>query len=265
MAPRFPQLNTADLPPVSEDEIASPARGTEMRKKLLQQLRAPPFVHVWEFWHDRQGRTKSADAEGAENEEEKRSESPNDDPYEARLKSMHEFSDAKGLWGTLNNLPWSSLQLRDSIHLFKKGTKPVWEDPRNYRGGCWTFRVPKEDGIRFFKEIACLATGEIMQEALNTDRTTFKDEICGVSISVRFTSHLITVWNRDGDHKEGIQRLKDVILSELSEDLIPKPSAYYYKKHSEHSGFKAPVGLPMTDATAAIVRTVNVTTAAGGQ
>ena len=71
-------------------------------------------------------------------------------------------------------------------------------------------------------------------------RTAFLDDICGVSLSVRFTSNLITIWNRDADHKEGIQKILDTVLEMLSEDLVPKESAYYYKRHSEHAGFRAP-------------------------
>ena len=44
---------SADLP------TTTPARGAEMRNFLqsrLQKNRAPPLVHSWDFWHDRQDR-----------------------------------------------------------------------------------------------------------------------------------------------------------------------------------------------------------------
>jgi hypothetical protein len=65
----------------------------------------------------------------------------------------------------------------------------------------------------------------------------FIDDICGASYSIRFTSILITIWNRDANHAEGVQRILDTVLSEVPEELIPKPSAYYYKRHSDHAGF----------------------------
>jgi hypothetical protein len=59
---------------------------------------------------------------------------------------------------------------------------------------------------------------------------------------VRFNSMLITIWNRDGTHEAGKQRILETVLREVPEHLIPKrPDMYYYKKHSEHAGYTAPV------------------------
>ena len=70
----------------------------------------------------------------------------------------------------------------------------------------------------------------------------FLDDICGVSYSVRFNSMLITIWNRDGNHEAGKQRILETVLRDVPEHLIPKRSdLYYYKKHSEHAGYTAPV------------------------
>ena len=64
----------------------------------------------------------------------------------------------------------------------------------------------------------------------------FLDDICGVSYSVRFNSMLITIWNRDGNHEAGKQRILETVLRDVPEHLIPKRSdLYYYKKHSEHA------------------------------
>lgn len=68
----------------------------------------------------------------------------------------------------------------------------------------------------------------------------FKDDICGLSLSTRFTSTLIQIWNRDAEHAEGVQRILDTVLKTLPPELVPKESAYYYKKHSEHAGFRVP-------------------------
>ena len=50
--------------------------------------------------------------------------------------------------------------MKDSVHFFKRGVKPVWEDPRNITGGSWTFRVPKAQSGEFWKETLLLAVGE---------------------------------------------------------------------------------------------------------
>ena len=71
----------------------------------------------------------------------------------------------------------------------------------------------------------------------------FRDDICGISLSVRFTSTLIQVWNRDGNHKEAIDKILATVVESLPETLKPKDGSYYYKRHNEHAGYKRPDSL----------------------
>jgi hypothetical protein len=86
-----------------------------------------------------------------------------------------------------------------------------------------------------------LAIGEQLQSAVEEEgRTTFRDDICGVSLGVRFNSCLVQIWNRDGGHESGIEQILQLVLDALSEELKPREGSFYYKKHSEHAGFAAP-------------------------
>ena len=58
---------------------------------------------------------------------------------------------------------------------------------------------------------------------------------------MRFNSHLISIWHRNGDCQKSIDALLACVLAELPVELRPKPDNYFYKKHSDHAGFKAPV------------------------
>ncbi|KAF2398673.1 translation initiation factor eIF4e [Trichodelitschia bisporula] len=227
-------LQTQNIPPsirepsTATPDSASPARGKAMVAALHRRLRPTyPLVHGWDFWHDRQNRKAGSEASTTR--------------YEDRLVKLHSITDVKHFWELYNNFDLSDLPLRDSVHLFKQGVKPLWEDARNVRGGAWTFRVPKERAGEFWQHVSLLAIGEKLQDAVSSSRTTFVDDICGLSYSVRFNSVLITIWNRDADHAEGIQRILDTTLENMPEGLVPStPTGYYYKKHSEHSGFTAP-------------------------
>jgi len=123
-----------------------------------------PLVHSWTFWHDRQDRrtSPSATPTPAESDGTK---------YEDRLVKLLDLSDVKHFWELYNNFDLKAMHLRDSVHLFKKGVKPLWEDARNARGGAWTFRVPKEQAPDFWKHVCLLAIGENLQEAVASDRT----------------------------------------------------------------------------------------------
>jgi len=94
-----------------------------------------------------------------------------------------------------------------------------------------------------------MAIGEQLQQAVASNRMTFIDDICGVSLSVRFTSTLIQVWNRDASHTQGITRIMEMVMANLPAELKPKESACYYKKHAEHSGFhSSPTDGPLADS-----------------
>jgi hypothetical protein len=66
------------------------------------------------------------------------------------------------------------------------------------------------------------------------------DQICGVGLSVRFNSHLISVWHRESDKKKSVDGILQCVLDNLPVELRPKPDNYFYKKHADHAGFKAP-------------------------
>ena len=66
------------------------------------------------------------------------------------------------------------------------------------------------------------------------------DQLCGVGLSIRFTSHLITVWHRDASKKKSVDGILRCLLEALPEDVRPRQDNYFYKKHSDHAGFKAP-------------------------
>ena len=79
---------------------------------------------------------------------------------------MIEISTVQTFWETFNNFPLDTLVLRDSLYLFKKTVKPVWEDVRNVRGGSWTFRVSKAQSADAWKYVQLMAIGEALQDAV---------------------------------------------------------------------------------------------------
>ncbi|KAF1989942.1 translation initiation factor eIF4e [Aulographum hederae CBS 113979] len=254
-----PGLMTSNLPQISEQDLkdtTSPARGKEMRTNLLSKLRPPPFVHTWDFYHDRQNRSDDPKNSGG-NDDGNEDGSP-DKPYAPRLAHMTSINDIRDFWSLYNNAPFiDKLPVSDSVHLFHKGVKPVWEDPRNNRGGSWAFRVEKKWVLKrgapegstdpayrellstvFFREVCLLAVGEHLQEAVKSKRITFLDDITGVSLSIRRAGHnLIQIWNRDCENTAGIQKILETVLAGIAPDLVPKSHLYYYKAHRDHVGF----------------------------
>lgn len=214
-----------------------------LKSRLQKKNRAPPLVCTWDFWHDRQDRAPQSQSQTTTTTAPSIPPPPptDQDPatYETRLVHLAQVSDVKAFWNVFNNFDVLQLPLRDSIHLFHRGVKPIWEDPRNSRGGCWTFRVPKSIAPEFWKEVCMMAIGEQLQAAVESDRQSFRDDICGVSLAVRFNSLLVQVWNRDAAHEAGVERLKETVVYGVSEGLRPREGSFYYKRHAEHSAFAA--------------------------
>ena len=110
------------------------------RMNMFRHMRPPTFKYAWTFYHDKHG---------------------DDSNYEGRLTVLLEnIVTAKPFWEAYNRFPLENLRMKDSVHFFKRGVRPVWEDPRNVRGGAWTFRVPKDRSEKTWRELLVLAVGE---------------------------------------------------------------------------------------------------------
>lgn len=228
---RLPGLFTSNLPAASAQEAAStasPARGTAMLNSIFTKVRVPEFRFKWQFWAEK-GQSSGPKTEGAEE-------------YASRPKPLGDvIVSVKDFYQHFNNMTVESLKLRDSIHLFHLGVKPLWEDPRNMRGGAYYFKINKDIAAQFWHEICLLAVGDALQGAVETKRESFNDDICGISYSVRWNAVQVAVWNRDADNEAGREKLLQVILEKLSDELKPKDDkSYWYKAHREHKGFAAP-------------------------
>lgn len=168
MAGRFPVLSTSDLPRASAEEqsaTASPARGTAMLNSIFKSVRVPEFRFKWQFWAEK-GQAQSGPASKAGTTTAGAAED-----FASRPKPLGEqIISVKEFYQHFNNIPVENLKLRDSIHLFHLGVKPVWEDPRNAKGGAWYFKVGKDIAGQFWHEMCLLAVGDVLQGAVETKR-----------------------------------------------------------------------------------------------
>ena len=124
----------------STTTTTSPSRDAA-KLNMLRRMRPPPFQYAWTMYHDRHSEA--------------------DNNYEGRLTVMLEgIITIKPFWEAFNLFPLQSLRMKDAVHFFKRGVRPVWEDPRNVHGGGWTFRVQKDRSEALWKEVLLLAVGE---------------------------------------------------------------------------------------------------------
>lgn len=144
-------------PPTTDPtSTISPQRGIA-KMNMLRRMRPPPFQHAWTFYHDKHS---------------------DDSNYEGRLTVLLEnIITIKPFWEAYNSFPLHALKFKDSVHFFKRGVKPVWEDPRNVKGGTWTFRVSKEKYEETWKEILLLAVGEEFSDVIQPSKSPWSFEL----------------------------------------------------------------------------------------
>ncbi|RGP62158.1 hypothetical protein FSPOR_9467 [Fusarium sporotrichioides] len=220
MSSRLP-LFTRNLPEAQEsNDPNSPAeQRDDAKRNFLKTMRPLPTQHYWNVYFDRQAK-----------------EGETSDQYHSGLEQLGtQIESVQDFWRYANNTPVGNIGVRESLYLFKSGFRPVWEDRRNVLGGSWTFRFPKSMGPDVWTRVQLLAIGEKLQSVLDEE-----DQLCGVGLSVRFNSHLITVWHRDASKKNSVENIVKCIMEDLPPEMHPKPDAYYYKRHSDHAGFNPP-------------------------
>lgn len=146
-----------------------PRRSSSLHKLLITKLRPLPFQYRWSVWHSKSSDTTTS--------------SQLLFPLQAQSLDAYQLSvlaesvaDIGAFYRIFNNLPWSGIRQKDSVHIFRAGVKPLWEDEENKRGGRWLLRVrPEFEGtvdvnvrrdVRTWEEICLLCLGGELQSIL---------------------------------------------------------------------------------------------------
>jgi hypothetical protein len=197
-----------------------------LHQNIFGKLRPVPLQYHWSVWYEKQDPASNAN-------------------FTDKLRLLYEdVSDIGNFFRVYNNYPWDKMRLRDTVHIFRKGTKPVWEDRENIHGGSWTFRVPKAKSEAFFLEIALLCVSNELQAAVEAEH----DHILGVSTSTRINRNLISIWHKLGSNENSIKILEKTILERLASELRPTDAdSYYYRRHSEREGYQQAISNPLVE------------------
>lgn len=116
-------------------------------------------------------------------------------------------ADTIGDFWRLNN-NWNKLGGINGKHFFfmKDEITPLWEDPSNVNGGCWSFKVFEDQSEKLWVDLCSyMVTDEI---------TSNPSDIVGISICLKKNNNsVIKVWNKDS---------KNNSLSFINKDILKK-------------------------------------------
>lgn len=106
-----------------------------------------------------------------------------------KITTVQEF------WYFVESLKTISNLLIEHIYIMREGVKPMWEDPRNRNGGCWSIKIDiKDTYITFVKILMYLITENIL---INNEEN-LSEEITGVSLCQKNNYNcILQIWNSD--------------------------------------------------------------------
>ena len=112
------------------------------------------------------------------------------------------FNTIEDFWKLYKNL--TSI---DSIMLFlmKEGIFPLWEDPQNKEGGCWSFKIKKKDNYITWKNLSMALVGNWL-----SDNETLASNINGISFNPHLYNSVIKIWSKNNNYQDNLDEFKNV-------------------------------------------------------
>jgi translation initiation factor 4E len=144
------------------------------------------------------------------------------DPYDMNwdgnsykfISTISSVEDFTNIYKTFNDL-WS----RGMFFIMREHITPRWEDENNRDGGCFSFKILKNDLESKWFEICSMILGESL--GIND---IVSENINGISISPKKNYHIVRIWIKNNNKTK----------KEFYNFNIPNYSTLMYKTHSEN-------------------------------
>ena len=206
--------------------FSTPNVDSHENQDVLNQLRASALspknnkasgpnvllTHEWTIWFDKI--TKS--------------ESKGSTLYEDCIVELGSFQSVNGFWSYWQTLRVESLKHHCNLRIFRKGVKPLWDDPKNINGGKWVVRnVPTHLRKGLWTDMALVLIADKIQEFCTSD-------VCGVVLSTREEGDSLQIWIDDTNGNTHLgERLHKIFFAD---DPEAKYSTFVYQTHKELHG-----------------------------
>lgn len=106
-------------------------------------------------------------------------------------KKILEFSNVEETIALFETLPVSMVK-NCMLFIMKSHIKPIWEDPLNRNGGCFSFKVSNKDVTKAWKNLCYSITGKTV-----TKNAQLLESINGATISPKKNFCIIKIWTKD--------------------------------------------------------------------
>ena len=127
-------------------------------------------------------------------------------------KQLYNIKTIQDYWKLYNN--WDKLNGINSKHFFimKNNITPIWEDPQNKHGGCWSFKINDNMAQELWDDLSL----QLVTENLSS----LKNDIVGLSACLKKNNFsVIKIWNKNSQNNN-LQLLCKDIINKWGLDII---------------------------------------------
>jgi len=127
------------------------------------------------------------------------------------FKNIYSVKTIGDFWQLYNN--WDKLGGVNQRHYFlmQKNINPIWEDPQNKNGGCWSYKINENQAGELWEDLSVYLVTEILSQKPN--------DLTGISICLKKNNSVLKIWNKNsGDNS--LSLLNENILKKWGMDII---------------------------------------------
>ncbi len=114
----------------------------------------------------------------------------------ASYKKIYEFTTVEEVLSIYTNLP-PKLVMNCMLFLMRSGISPTWEDPKNRKGGCFSYKLINKNVPECWRRITYSTCGETL-----SNNITLQKNINGLTISPKKNFCILKVWTSTCDHQD---------------------------------------------------------------
>lgn len=133
-------------------------------------------------------------------------------------KKIYQFKTVEEAIAITESLP-ADLVKNCMLFIMKDTITPMWEDPKNRNGGCFSYKVSNKNVFEVWRDLTYVLIGD----SISTN-TTFVNSVTGITISPKKNFCIVKIWMTNCDHQN-----PQIVTSEIR-NLTPQ--GCLFKKHT---------------------------------
>ena len=103
-------------------------------------------------------------------------------------KVIYDLETVEGTIAIIETLP-EVLVKNCMLFIMRHGIKPIWEDPRNRNGGCFSYKISNKNVYDVWRKLTYLLVGESI-----SSQESFVANVTGITISPKKNFCIIKIW-----------------------------------------------------------------------